>query len=82
MQPTRFSTLPDGLLALTATGRGMVANTMVRAAQQAFGELMIALHHAHVLGQVSSFMSIVPDEAQGSDDRTAGMWPLRCLAMH
>jgi EAL domain-containing protein (putative c-di-GMP-specific phosphodiesterase class I)/DNA gyrase inhibitor GyrI len=68
MHPTRFSTLPDGLVALTATGHGMVGNTMVRAAQQAFGELMTALHQAHVVAQVSSFMSIVPDDAQAPDD--------------
>jgi AraC family transcriptional regulator len=65
---TRFAMLPDGLVALTATGRGMVNNTMVRAAQQAFGELMTALNLARVAPQVGSFMSMVPDEAQAQND--------------
>ena len=32
MQPTRFTTMPDGLAALTATARGMVNHTLERAA--------------------------------------------------
>jgi diguanylate cyclase (GGDEF)-like protein len=67
-QLTRCSMLPDGLVALTATAHGMVGNTMVRAAQQAFSELMSTLNLAGVLTQVGSFMGMVPDRAQAPDD--------------
>ncbi|MBB1074745.1 EAL domain-containing protein [Rhodoferax sp. 4810] len=66
--PARFVTLPDGLVALTATGRGMVGNAMVQAARMAFGELMPAVHLAGVQLQVGSFFSMVPDAAQAPDD--------------
>ncbi|MDR3369627.1 EAL domain-containing protein [Rhodoferax sp.] len=67
-QLTRYSSLPEGLVALTATAHGLVGNTMVRAAQQAFGELMSAISLAGVLAQVGSFMSMLPDNAHAPDD--------------
>jgi diguanylate cyclase (GGDEF)-like protein/PAS domain S-box-containing protein len=67
-QLTRCSILPEGLVALTATAYGMVGNTLVQAARQAFSELMPAIHLAGVLTQVGSFMSLVPDNAQAPDD--------------
>ncbi len=68
MQVTRFTTLPPGIQALTATARGMVDNTMTRAAQSAFGELMAAVGPTGLMAQARSFISIVPDEHQGPDD--------------
>ena len=68
MQVTRYATLPDGLIALTATARGMVANTMTRAAQQAFGELTSAVGSAGLMPQVRSAISIIPDDPKGPDD--------------
>ena len=68
MNVTRFTNLPTGLTALTTTTRGMVDNTMTRAAQSAFGELMGALGPLGLLPQVRSSISIVPDEPQGPDD--------------
>ncbi|MCW7540978.1 AraC family transcriptional regulator [Aquabacterium sp. A7-Y] len=68
MQVTRYASLPQGLVALTATSRGMVDHTMVRAAQQAFGELMSAVGAAGLLPVVSSSVSIVPDDPKGPDD--------------
>ena len=65
---TRCSILPEGLVALTATAHGMVGNSLVQAARQAFNELMPAIHLAGVLTQVGSFMSMVPDMAQAADD--------------
>lgn len=68
MQPTRFCELPDGLVALTATARGMVGRSMSRAAQQAFGELIPAVTKAGVMDQVRSCIALCPDDAQGPDD--------------
>lgn len=68
MQVTRFATLPEGLVALTATARGMVDHHMTRAAQQAYGELMPAVGRAGLMAQVASLISIVPDDPQGPDD--------------
>lgn len=68
MQASRFSTLPASLAALTATGRGMVGNTMTRAAQQAFGELKRSVDAAGLREQVGSWMSLVPDDPKGPDD--------------
>lgn len=68
MQVTRFTTLPPGIHALTTTARGMVDNTMTRAAQSAFGELMAAVGPTGLMAQARSFISIVPDEPQGPDD--------------
>lgn len=68
MQVTRFATLPEGLVALTATARGMVDHHMTRAAQQAYGELMPAVGRAGLMPRVASLISIVPDDPQGPDD--------------
>jgi len=68
MQVTRYAELPPGLVALTTTARGMVDHHMTRAAQQAFGELGQALGPTGLMAQVRSWMSIVPDDAQGPDD--------------
>lgn len=68
MQPTRFTTMPDGLAALTATARGMVNHTLERAARQAFGELMDAVHRAGLAPQIRSGIALSPDDPQGPDD--------------
>lgn len=68
MQVTRFTTLPSGIQALTTTARGMVDNTMTRAAQSAFGELMAAVGPTGLMAQARSCISIVPDDHQGPDD--------------
>lgn len=68
MTPTRYTTLPDGLVALTATARGMVRHSMARAAEQAFRELVRAVGAAGLLPQVRSVISLAPDDAQGPDD--------------
>jgi AraC family transcriptional regulator len=68
IQPTRHATLPPGLVALTATARGMVNRTMERAARQAFGELVPALQRSGLYGQAWSWLSICPDDPQGPDD--------------
>ena len=68
MQASRYTTLPDGLTALTATGRGMVGNTMMRAASAAFGELKAAIDAAGLRERVGSWMSLVPDDPKGPDD--------------
>jgi AraC family transcriptional regulator len=68
MTPTRYADVPAGLVALTATARGMVQGTMTRAARQAFGELGQAVGAAGLMPQVASWMCLVPDDAQGPDD--------------
>jgi AraC family transcriptional regulator len=68
MQVTRMTHLPEGIVALTATGRGMVDNNMMRAAQQAFGELMQVVNHAGLAERVASYMSLMPDDPKGPDD--------------
>jgi len=68
MQASRFTTLPAGITALTATARGMVQHNMTRAAQQAFGELLAALDAADLRNQVASWMCMVPDAPKGPDD--------------
>ena len=68
MQPTRHTDLPPGVTALTTTARGMVANTMTRAAQTAFGELAAVLGPAGLMPRAGSFLAIVPDDACGPDD--------------
>lgn len=68
MQPTRFATLPDGLMALTATARGMVNHTLERAAKQAFGELWEAVQGAGLAPQIRSCIALSPDDPQGPDD--------------
>jgi AraC family transcriptional regulator len=68
MRTTRYATLPPGLVALTATARGMVNRTMERAARQAFGELVTALQRSGLYAQAWSWLSICPDDPQGPDD--------------
>jgi AraC family transcriptional regulator len=68
MQITRHAQLPEGIVALTATARGMVAHTMVRAAQQAYGELMSAIEAAGLPQAIASVMSLSPDDPRGPDD--------------
>jgi AraC family transcriptional regulator len=68
MQPTRMTTLPTGLVALTTTARGMVGHTLERAAQQAFGELIPAVRLAGLMDQARSCIALSPDDPQGPDD--------------
>jgi AraC family transcriptional regulator len=70
MHPTRHATLDPAtpLHALTATARGLQGRTFVRAAQQAYGELMAAVDQAGLLPQVRSCLSLSPDSPQGPDD--------------
>jgi len=70
MHPTPWATQPTHptLMALTATARGMVERTLVRAAQQAFGELRQAVIGAGALDQVRSVISLCPDDPLGPDD--------------
>lgn len=68
MQMTRLTTLPQGIVALTATARGMVDNTMMRAAQQAYGELLQAAEHAGLRERIASYLNVALDEPHGPDD--------------
>lgn len=70
LQPDRFAELDPSrpLTALTATARGMVANTLTRAAQQAFGELMTAIGRAGQMPAIRSCIALAPDDAKGPDD--------------
>lgn len=68
MQVTRMTALPDGIVALTATARGMVDNNMIRAARQAYGELFKEVSRAGLRDQVTSYLSVVPDDPTGPDD--------------
>ncbi len=68
MQITRLTHLPAGIVALTATARGMVDNTMMRAAQQAYGEVLQEAERAGLREHVKSYLSLVPDDPQGPDD--------------
>jgi AraC family transcriptional regulator len=68
MEPTRHTVLPEGIVALTATARGMVDRTMSRAAQQAYGELVPAIERAGQMSGVRSMISLCPDDPQGPDD--------------
>lgn len=70
IEPTRFTELDPQrpLTALTATARGMVANTLTRAAQQAFGELMTAIGQAGQMHAIRSCIALAPDDAKGPDD--------------
>jgi len=68
MQATRFTELPEGIAAFTATAKGMVGHSLARAAQQAFAELVEALDAADMRTQVASWMCVVPDSPKGPDD--------------
>jgi AraC family transcriptional regulator len=64
--PVRLTTLPDGLIALTATARGMVNHTLVQAARQAFAELMAVVPPSHY--PQASYLALAPDAPQGAND--------------
>lgn len=68
MDITRYAELPAGLVALTATARGMVNHSLSRAAQQAFGELMPAIAQAGLMPRAWSWIALCPDDPQGPDD--------------
>ena len=70
MQPSRFVMLdPDRpLLALTATTRGMIDGTFIRAAQRARTELMTAVAAAGQHASVRSHVAFVPDTPVGMND--------------
>jgi len=68
MQPSRFAEMPAGIQALTATARGMVQSTLVRAARQAFGEVAPAAQRAGAMNRLRSCISLMPDDPQGPDD--------------
>ncbi|CAN5799847.1 hypothetical protein BH09PSE5_BH09PSE5_26570 [soil metagenome] len=68
MQVTRYATLPEGIVALTATARGMIDNSMMLAAQNAFGELMETVSKAGLMPRMRSSMSLSPDEPQRPND--------------
>lgn len=64
--PVRLTTLPDGLIALTATARGMVNHTLVAAARQAFDELTTAVPPSQY--PQASYLALAPDAPQGPND--------------
>lgn len=64
----RFVDLPPGLVALTATARGMVDRHLSRAAQQAIGELLAAVQQAGCTSRIRSRIAFSPDDPQGPDD--------------
>jgi AraC family transcriptional regulator len=70
MTPTRFTELPDkpALVALTATGRGMMDHALTRAARQAYGELMSAVVRAGLIDQVACCIALLPDKPKGPND--------------
>lgn len=68
MLEPRFVDLPQGLVALTATARGMVDRHMSRAARQAIGELLAAVQQAGLATRIRSRIAFSPDDAQGPDD--------------
>ena len=68
IQPTRYVSLPAGLVALTATARGMVDGSMTLSASQAFTELGQALGGSGHFAQVRSWMCFCPDDPQSPDD--------------
>lgn len=68
MNVTRIADLPKGLVALTATARGMVDHSLDRAAGQAFDELLPAVGRAGLLEAVASVITMLPDSPHGPDD--------------
>ncbi len=84
MPPVRFATVPEGLVALTTTARGMVGRTLERAARQAIGELLGAVQQAGLAPRVRSRIALSPDDPEGPDDPhcryVAGMLFGHCLA--
>jgi AraC family transcriptional regulator len=70
MQPDRLVLLdPESPLhLLTATARGLIENTFIRAAQRAHTELMMAVAEAGLLHQVRSRIGVFPDRPQAAND--------------
>lgn len=70
MQPDRLVLLdPERpLQLLTATARGMIENTFIRAAQRAHTELMMAVAEAGLLRQVRSRVGVFPDRPRAPND--------------
>jgi AraC family transcriptional regulator len=64
----RFADLPPGLVALTATARGLEQGRFDRAAQQAFAELAAAVRRHGALSKVACCISLGPDPPTGPDD--------------
>jgi len=58
----------EPLVALTATARGMIENTFIRAAQRAHTELMTALGEAGLIDEVRSRLGLYPDVPRGAND--------------
>lgn len=65
---SRLAHLPPGLVALTATARGMEGGSMARAAREAFAELCGAVESAGLMPRVRSCLSLCPDTPRGADD--------------
>jgi len=64
----RFVDLPPGLVALTATARGMVDHSLAPAARQAFGELLAAVQPAGCATRIRSRIALSLDTPKGPDD--------------
>lgn len=64
----RHADLPTGLVALTATARGMVDRHFTRAARQAIGELLAAVQQAGCATRIRSRIALSPDDTLGPDD--------------
>lgn len=70
MQPDRSVLLDPArpLHLLTATARGMIDHTFIRAAQRAHTELMMAVSQAGLLHQVRSRVGVFPDRPRAPSD--------------
>lgn len=66
----QFVELP-ALPVLCATGRGMDAGDMGRAAKQAYGELIPAIEAAGLMSRFASCLALFPDMPQGPEDQQA-----------
>lgn len=82
MRVTRLANLPEGIIALTATTRGMVDNNMMRAAQQAFGELLQEVNRAGLREQVTSYLSVAPTIQKARTTHTVALLPVLYSAIH
>ncbi|MBS0453027.1 MAG: AraC family transcriptional regulator [Proteobacteria bacterium] len=60
--------------ALCATGRGMHAGTMVRAAGEGFGQLLPALEAANLTQRLTHCIAAMPEEPQGPQDAHCRIW--------
>jgi len=68
IEPHRHASIAPGRAALTATARGMVDHTLVRAARTAFDELYPAVARAGALSRASTWLAFSPDGPRGPDD--------------